>query len=99
MSERIREIHARPAQTELGVGLDYLLSQGGQCDRNLDPGARLASGTQGELLVQHGQYAAVTRINHHDRTVAKSQRIHVHTTEFLSFAVDCMSCSENRKAR
>ena len=55
----------KPGKLDHGVARDQALRQGGHGHGELDGGAGLGAGREGQLLVDHGQDAAVGGIDHH----------------------------------
>ena len=62
-------------QIDRGILGDDALLQGGQRDRNLDRRTRLSATREGQLLVDHGQNAAIARVNRYSCAVHIAQGV------------------------
>ena len=63
------------AQIHRGVLGDDPLLQGRQRDRNLDRRTRLSATREGQLLIDHGQNAAIARVDGYGRAVHIAQGV------------------------
>ena len=92
MRQRVGEIHAAcPGRRNLSAGSIDLLAQSRQRHRNLDGGAGLEAAAGGDLLVHHGQDAAGDGIDHHHRSVVRTQRFHGGAADGEILAIDVVA--------
>ena len=65
----------KPGKLHRGVARDQALRERGHGDGELDGGAGLGAGRKGQLLVDHGQNAAVGGVDDHGRAVHVAQGV------------------------
>ena len=75
LGQRLGHVHAEAGQLDRGVAGDQALRERGHGDGDLDGGAGLGAGREGQLLVDHGQDAAIGGVDDHGGAVHVAQGV------------------------
>ncbi len=86
VGQRLGHVHAEAGELHHGVARDQPLRQRGQGHGQLDGGAGLGAGRKRQLLVDHGQNAAIRWVDDHGRAVHVAERVDRGLTHHRIFA-------------
>ena len=75
LGQRLGHVHVEAGQLDRRVAGDQALGERGHGDGELDGGAGLRAGREGQLLVDHGQDAAVGGVDDHGGAVHVAQGV------------------------